>query len=1034
MALKGDLGTIQLADIFQTLANNQSRGTLVVHDKDSRKRIYFDSGRVILLTSGKRKGLRIGKVLLARKKITQNELDAALREQETMKEPLGKVLVNMGIISDADVQDAVKSQIEEEIYSLFTWTDAQFEFSPDTSLKPAEMEKAAEIISLSLDTQALLMEAARRADEWQSIAGRIGSSREIHRFIGGAPEPLAEEGLDQVETSELLMLFDGTRTIEEVSADTAHGTFLVSKALAKFIEAGLVRPANVEELMSAADNYARSGEIDRALRLYELASSRAGDDVAVQEKVASTYEQFGKGHMAATKYNNIGEMFLKRGEYAPAARYFERALSVHSADPEVLDKLFRIYHRLLDVPATLRVGKRLAALCDELGKHEESKGIYEMLLQLDPHDIASRRKLLNIVLDTGQFADAEQHYEKLADDYLSRGRAWQAVEILRKLLVIRPLRNDVKRRIASLENREARRKKNRIILALAALMAGLALFAGGYEYKARLFRDQLETAITAAENREDYETEVECLQMIVNAYPHSITAWKASKQIEAISEKKDLFYGKQIRLLTQSAREEEAAGRLESALTVLQRLKDFTKEDGLKQTADEEMARIRKYIAEAEALWVLAEKYRGENRLKEVFEYSSQIYWEYPKSARAREVRLPLSITTLPDGAQVHAGDELAGATPFVLYYRPSAPPIIRISRKGFADVRHDVAQNMSPSFEDGWKLSLELSKPLLWRYKTRQPVEAPPVIYKDWLILGSRDGFLYCLENATGKLLWKTQLGPMADVVSQPLLLGDRAYAGCFDGNLYCVDAPTGKVLWNARAGGMLRSAPTVSDDGTTVFITSDSGRMLAVNADTGELKWQNNTAAGIICSAVPWNGKVFVAATDGTLMSLKQSDGSETWRVNLGAGISGTPGLLDGKLYAGCWNGQMHCLEAATGKAIWKFDSRSAVGTSPLFIDDTLLFGNEDGWLFRLAALDGRQIWQFRARGAIRSTPELIHGGTQVIFGCADGALYALNIADGAPAWKFHADGPVYSRVLRYNARLYFGSNDACLYCIDE
>jgi outer membrane protein assembly factor BamB len=602
------------------------------------------------------------------------------------------------------------------------------------------------------------------------------------------------------------------------------------------------------------------------------------------------------------------------------------------------------------------------------------------------------------------------------------------------MLVIRPLRNDVKRRISALQNRVARRRRLKIAAVLGALIAGLALLAGGYEYKAGAFRQELDSAIAAAESREDYETEVECLQMLINAYPHSIAAWKASKQMAAINEKKDLFYGKQIKLLTQSARTEEAEGRLDKALEVLQRLRDFTREQGVKQSAEDDMARIKAYLTEAEALWVLAEKYRRENRLKEVFEYNYKIYWEYPKSQRAREARLPLSIMSLPQGAGVYDGKLLLGPTPYVLYYPPARPPVLRISSPGFADVRYDVAQNLSPAFQDGWKVFLELTKPLHWRFRTQQPVEAPPAVHKDRLIFGSRDGYIYCVEDADGKLAWKTQLGAMADVVAQPLILNDRVYTGAFDGILYCLDAATGKAVWSVKVGGMLRSSPTASDDAALVFITSESGKIIAVNAETGDVKWTVNAGDVVSCAAVPYGGKVFAATKEGALLCLNQADGAEVWRINLGSGVSCAPAAADQKIYVGLWNGAMLCLSAENGKTLWKFDSRSAVRTAPVLAAGSLLFGNEDGWLFRLSLDDGRQIWQYRSRGAIHSAPEVVSDGKRVVFGCSDGSLYALDFADGAPQWKFHTDGPVDSRPLRNNGKIYFGSNDNSLYCIDE
>ncbi|RKY29154.1 MAG: hypothetical protein DRP79_01245 [Planctomycetota bacterium] len=1033
MALKGDLGTIQLADIFQTLANNQSRGTLVVYDKDSKKRIYFEGGRVTLHSSGTRKALRLGKILLGRKKITRNELDAALKIQEHSREHLGETLVGMGVITREEMNDAVKFQIEEEIYGLFTWKDAHFEFSPDLPTI-GEVNRPSETISLSLNVQELVMEAARRADEWQTIAAVIPSIRDVYRHTGKAPKGLATEDLEAEETAELLQLFDGTRTVQEVSNETAYGSFVVCRALAKFIETRAVRLADVKELMEAAERFARIGDIDKCLKLYELAASRAPKDIAVQKAIARTYEQFGKGHMAAAKYNHVGELLLDENNQELAAKYFERSVSIHAADPEVLRKLLIIYSNLDDMQSSIRVGKRLAALYDELGKRDESKSVYEMLLELAPDDIPSRIRLLNIVLDGGQFAEAEIHYEKLAEDYLKLGRTGKAVAVLRKLLIIRPLRNDVRRKIETLLYRESRRKKIKIFAIVGIVALGFMMLAGGYEYKARSLRNELNGAIATAEQNEDYDTVVECYQMIINAYPFSITALQASKEIEEINKKKDLFYGKQIKLLTRSAREEEREGRLENALKVLARLREFAREDGLKQYAEEETARINKYIKETEDLWKLAQKYQSENRLKEVLEYNSKIYWGYPLSRHAKELKFPLLITSLPHGAEVRADGKLLGTTPYVLHYHPSRAPIVTISLPGFAGDRYDVATKVTQPSSEGWKLHVELAKTLRWKFKTSQPVEAPPVVFKKTLILGSRDGNLYCLYTADGRLKWKRRLGLMADVVSQPLLLGGRVYAGCFDGNLYCLDAVGGEVLWSAKAGGMLRAAPTTSEDGSMVFITSDAGKILAIDAKTGEVRWSKSTEAGIVCSAAPWRNKLFTGTLDGTLLCLSQKDGAVIWKRSLAGGVTGTPRVLNGKIYAGCMNGGMLCLDAKSGRESWRYESRTAIRSSPALVDGTLLFGNDGGWLFRLSASDGGLLWRYRFKGAIRATPTISAARGQVVCGATDGVLYALDLEAGSLRWKFRTDSAIYSKVLSHGGRFYFGSNDHHLYSIEE
>ena len=54
MGFKGDLNSINLADIFQNLSLNQQTGVLKVTDGESAKSIYFSEGSVSLASSGPR--------------------------------------------------------------------------------------------------------------------------------------------------------------------------------------------------------------------------------------------------------------------------------------------------------------------------------------------------------------------------------------------------------------------------------------------------------------------------------------------------------------------------------------------------------------------------------------------------------------------------------------------------------------------------------------------------------------------------------------------------------------------------------------------------------------------------------------------------------------------------------------------------------------------------------------------------------------------------------------------------------------------
>src|SRR6516225_4957785 len=190
MSFKGDLSTIGLAEVFQMISMSQKEGSLVVQDSDSKKAIYFGATGVKLISTGKRKGMRLGDMLLRAGRITEGSLSEALENAKIQKKMLGEVLVEAGYVSETDIQQVVREQIEEEIYDLFLWKKANFEFiegSASDTLKDGD----APVTKLSFDVNGLLLEAVRRADEWSVINQKLPSIDSI--FVFSSEEVRQEE-------------------------------------------------------------------------------------------------------------------------------------------------------------------------------------------------------------------------------------------------------------------------------------------------------------------------------------------------------------------------------------------------------------------------------------------------------------------------------------------------------------------------------------------------------------------------------------------------------------------------------------------------------------------------------------------------------------------------------------------------------------------------------------------------------------------------------------------------------------------------
>src|SRR3970282_1184427 len=75
----------------------------------------------------------------------------------------------MGTLAEDDLKRYIQLQIEEAVYHLFTWQQGSFHFDPD------QMPDEEGIYLVSIPAEALLMEGARRVDEWSQIEKKIPS-------------------------------------------------------------------------------------------------------------------------------------------------------------------------------------------------------------------------------------------------------------------------------------------------------------------------------------------------------------------------------------------------------------------------------------------------------------------------------------------------------------------------------------------------------------------------------------------------------------------------------------------------------------------------------------------------------------------------------------------------------------------------------------------------------------------------------------------------------------------------------------------
>ncbi|TVP59061.1 MAG: tetratricopeptide repeat protein [Gemmatimonadales bacterium] len=356
MAIEGQLEDVGLADICQLLAMGRKTGCLTVTDRSSFGYVYFDNGRVVYANVLNRPD-RLGEILVRAGVINREDLSQAMEQQA--REPgqrLGQILVARGALSEDDLLRHITIQIEEAVYHLFTWERGSFHFAPDE--KPEEEE----IAVVSINPESLLLEGARRVDEWSLIEKKVPSMDLIFSLDR---DPHGDEALELTTQQErILHLIDGSRSVEEIAAEAGMVDFDAAKALFGLVQAGFAQrtgrkeptrsEAETEEgiiqHLNLAQAYDRAGMLEDARREYDEVLKLEPAEGTARRRLALISLREGHPEEALEHFSNAPEEVassyagLRNRAYAlellerpdEALALLDRATELRAGDPDLL--------------------------------------------------------------------------------------------------------------------------------------------------------------------------------------------------------------------------------------------------------------------------------------------------------------------------------------------------------------------------------------------------------------------------------------------------------------------------------------------------------------------------------------------------------------------------------------------------------------------------------------------------------------------------------------------------------------------------
>jgi thioredoxin-like negative regulator of GroEL len=235
MAIEGPLKELGIHDVFQLLDLNRKTGVLRVTSelRHNQGTVWFENGTVIYAEI-RNNPHPLGELLVRARKINESDLDRARSMQEQGDErQIGDLLIAIGAIKAVDLERQVRFQIEEVIFEMMSWREGYFSFveQPVDSLNGRP--------TTQVRIEALLMEGARRIDEWSRMERKIPHVGVVPTLAAATDD--AEGQLDLLPAEwEVLASIDGTRDIRAIASSLARSEFDVAKTIFGLEAAGAV--------------------------------------------------------------------------------------------------------------------------------------------------------------------------------------------------------------------------------------------------------------------------------------------------------------------------------------------------------------------------------------------------------------------------------------------------------------------------------------------------------------------------------------------------------------------------------------------------------------------------------------------------------------------------------------------------------------------------------------------------------------------------------------------------------------------------
>ena len=229
---RGDLAERPLPEVLRTIHHYRVPGVVEARNgPEACKRLYVKDGNIIFASSTDIQD-SLGCYMLNTGMIDAEQFRTTMRDRRASERRYGAIVLERGLVPASDLYRAIRLQMAEILWSLFSWTEGKITFTVGDFREPSTT-------SIQIPIRLAIKDGTRRCGNPSALLDSVGGATAVLE-----PDFALEDLIDvslRADEHVLLELVDGVRTVRQVVSEGPFDPDLNARIIYAFFVLRLIR-------------------------------------------------------------------------------------------------------------------------------------------------------------------------------------------------------------------------------------------------------------------------------------------------------------------------------------------------------------------------------------------------------------------------------------------------------------------------------------------------------------------------------------------------------------------------------------------------------------------------------------------------------------------------------------------------------------------------------------------------------------------------------------------------------------------------